>query len=132
MKKSNDNERIDESSEESFPASDPPSWAASPPPPGRHAGGETSHESTPGRPFEGLTRPGSLFQLVAQQAARLPSDLFLWTGVAAAATSLGLLGAGKKHASLFVATWVPTILLLGVYSKTMATAGSAPYRQDLH
>jgi hypothetical protein len=106
VKKRNDNETVDESSDESFPASDPPSWAASPP---------------------ASRRAGYSGQSIQRLTARLPADFFLWTGVATAAASVGLLVAGKKHSATLVGGWVPAILAFGLYSKIVRMTGLAEY-----
>ena len=106
MKKRNDNETVDESSDESFPASDPPSWAASPPV--THRAGNSRHS-------------------IQRLTARLPADFFLWTGVATAAASIGLLVAGKKQSATLLGGWVPAILAFGLYSKMVRMTGLAEY-----
>jgi hypothetical protein len=106
VKKRNDNETVDESSDQSFPASDPPSWAASPPT---------------------TQRAGNSHQSVQRLTARLPQDFFLWAGLAVAATSLSLLVAGKKQSSALVGGWVPAILTFGLYSKMVRMTGLAEY-----
>jgi hypothetical protein len=58
-------------------------------------------------------------------AARVPSDLFVWTGVAAAAASLGLLVAGKKQSSAVLGAWAPAFLALGLYSKLIKMSRAA-------
>lgn len=68
-------------------------------------------------------REGRVARTIEKQTAKLPSDLFLWLGVGAAVVSLGLQIAGKKVSSNFVGTWVPTVLLLGVYNKIVKVAG---------
>jgi hypothetical protein len=64
--------------------------------------------------------------------AAVGSDVFLWAGAAAAATSLGLLASGRRQASGTVASWAPVLLGLGVYRKMVDMTRSAAYRSDLH
>ena len=71
----------------------------------------------------GNQREGRVARSIEKQTAKLPSDLFLWGGVGAAVISLGMQIAGKKVSSNFVASWVPTILLLGLYNKIVKVAG---------
>jgi hypothetical protein len=66
---------------------------------------------------------GRLARALEKQTAKLPSDLFLWAGVGAIVTSLTMRLMGRKTSGNFVATWVPTILLLGVYNKIVKVAG---------
>ena len=83
--------------------------------------------------MEGDMQPeGPMARAIERRLSRIPSDVFLWTGLAAAATSLGFLAAGKKHESLIVGLWAPTILLLGVYNELVKIARPDEYRRDLH
>lgn len=75
---------------------------------------------------------GPVARGIEKQTSRIPSDVFLWTGLAAMATSLGFMVAGRKQTSVFVGMWVPTILLFGVYNKIVKIAGSDIYRPELH
>jgi hypothetical protein len=67
---------------------------------------------------------GAVAKTIEQQTAKLPSDLFLWGAVAAIATSLILQAGGKRHASMFVGQWAPTVLILGLYNKLVKQLGS--------
>ena len=69
-------------------------------------------------------REGKIARTIEQQTAKLPSDLFLWGAVASIATSLILQASGKKHASMFVGQWAPTVLILGLYNKLVKQLGS--------
>jgi hypothetical protein len=66
---------------------------------------------------------GPVARTIEKQTAKLPSDLFLWAGVGSIVISLALRIFGKKGEGNFVATWVPTVLLLGVYNKIVKVAG---------
>lgn len=77
-------------------------------------------------------REGPVARAIERQTSKLPSDLFLWTGLGAIALSLGLRIAGQKNASVFVGEWVPTVLLLGVYNKIVKVAGHDRDTADLH
>jgi membrane protein implicated in regulation of membrane protease activity len=68
-------------------------------------------------------REGQVARSIERETSKLPSDLFLWSGVGAIVTSLTLQLFGKKQTSNFVATWVPTVLLLGLYNKIVKVAG---------
>ncbi len=75
---------------------------------------------------------GPVARGIERQTSKLPSDLFLWAGVASIATSLGFFLAGKKQAANFVGQWVPTVLLFGVYNKIVKVAGHDKFQQQLH
>ena len=45
---------------------------------------------------------GPVAKTIEDETAKLPSDLFLWTSVAAMATSLTLKLMGKKNTALFI------------------------------
>ena len=77
-------------------------------------------------------REGPVARAIERQTSKIPSDVFLWTGLGAIALSLGLRIAGQKNASTFVGEWVPTVLLLGVYNKIVKVAGHDRQTPDLH
>lgn len=67
---------------------------------------------------------GRVTRLVEQQAAKVPSDVFLFLSLASMATSLGLEIAGNRRYSRFIGMWVSPLLLMGVYTKLVKTFGA--------
>lgn len=66
----------------------------------------------------------SLTRLLEQQAAKIPSDVFLFTGIGAMAASFALELGGRPRLSRFVGMWAPTLLIMGVYNKLVKIGGS--------
>ena len=58
-----------------------------------------------------------LVRSIASEAARLPSDTFLWTALGALGLSLALFQSGKKADAMFVGQLATPILALGIYKK---------------
>ena len=73
--------------------------------------------------FGSKRREGVVARGIEAQTARLPSDLFLWAGVASIVGSLALKVMGRDKDATFVGEWVPTLLILGVYNKIVKVAG---------
>jgi hypothetical protein len=67
---------------------------------------------------------GAVTRLIEQQAAKLPSDLFLFAALGAMGVSLVLELMGRRGASRFVGMWPPSILTMGVYNKVVKTLHS--------
>ena len=97
---------LDDTIESSFPASDPPSTIPDP------TSGRT--RATPAIP---CPAPQGASRERRAQAARLPSDPFLWAAIGSMGVSAALQASGKRHASLFVGQWAPALLLLGIYER---------------
>lgn len=66
---------------------------------------------------------GKVARAIEEQTAKLPSDLFLWTGLGLMAVSLALQIAGKQKASNFIGHWPTSILLMGLYNKLVKLEG---------
>ncbi len=107
-------EALDDTIEDSFPASDPPSSNPAP----TYAAWANPDGDVSSR------REGRLAKAIEQQTAKLPSDTFLWAAVGSMGVSAALQLAGKRHASLFVGQWAPAFLLLGVYNRLVKEFGS--------
>jgi hypothetical protein len=58
---------------------------------------------------------------IERRTAQVPSGAFLSVAIGAMIGSLGFFLAGRRHAALFMATWVPTILILGNTNKLVKT-----------
>ncbi len=68
-------------------------------------------------------REGRVAKNIEEQTAKLPSDTFLWTSIAAMGVSLTLKMLGKNHAALFIGQWAAPFLLFGIYNKIVKTEG---------
>jgi hypothetical protein len=68
-------------------------------------------------------REGQVARAIEEQTAKLPSDTFLWAAIGAMSASMSLQLMGKRHASLFVGQWAPTLLILGLYNKIVKELG---------
>lgn len=88
-------------------------------------------------------REGRIARGIEKQTAKIPSDVFLWAAGASLVASLtlevigmvrppkklGLFGLGTNNSvrqplAGFVAHWVPTFMLFGIYNKIVKVSGS--------
>ncbi len=67
---------------------------------------------------------GSLTRLIEQQAAKIPSDVFLFFSLCAMTVSLGLEVAQERRWSRFVGMWAGPLLTMGVYTKLVKMLGA--------
>lgn len=67
---------------------------------------------------------GTLTRLIEHQTAKLPSDFFLFTALAAMGTSVVLELTGRTRLSRFVALWPPSLLAMGIYNKLVKIMGT--------
>ena len=68
-------------------------------------------------------KEGKVARAIETQTAKLPSDTFLWAGVAAMAASLALKIAKNDHLSLFIGQFTAPLLLFGIYDKLVKLEG---------
>ena len=69
------------------------------------------------------TNEGELTKTIEQYTAAIPSSTYLAVAVGAMAVALVAQLTGRGKWGNFIAQWVPTWLLLGVYNKIVKTAG---------
>ena len=65
-----------------------------------------------------------LTRILEQQSAKLPSDFFLFTALAAMGCSVALELAGNSRLSRFVGMWPPALLTMGMYNKLVKVMGT--------
>ncbi|MDZ4808303.1 MAG: hypothetical protein SGI96_08525 [Bacteroidota bacterium] len=63
------------------------------------------------------TKEDMLTKAIEKQTVKMPSDIFLFTAMGAAALSLTIKCMGNDKAASFVGQWVAPILIMGVYNK---------------
>jgi hypothetical protein len=66
---------------------------------------------------------GTITRFIEQQAAKIPSDLFLAIALGAMCVSLGLELGRKTRASRFIGMWPGPLLVMGVYNKLVKILG---------
>ena len=67
---------------------------------------------------DGMTRA------LEYQAAKVPSDIWLFAALGSMAAALALRMSDRKDESLFVGQWAAPFLLIGVYNKLIKINGS--------
>lgn len=65
----------------------------------------------------------TLTRVVEQQAAKIPSDVFLVAALSAMVASLALELANHQRPARFVGMWAGPLLVMGVYNKLVKTFG---------
>ena len=70
-----------------------------------------------------MHKEGAVAKAIEQQTSKIPSDVYLWTAVAAMGASLALKIAGKNSQALFVGQWPAPILIMGLYNKLVKVEG---------
>jgi hypothetical protein len=56
-------------------------------------------------------------RVIEHQAAKVPSEVFLFAALSSMVASAGLQLAGRESASRFIGMWAPALLIMGVYNK---------------
>ena len=64
---------------------------------------------------------------IESQTSKWPSSAFLAAAIGSMAASAILKGIGKDDWALFVGQWAPTLLIMGLYNKTVKQLGSDAY-----
>jgi len=78
-----------------------------------------NHQPKDGQPKE----EGKVATMLEEVTSRIPSDVYLWSAMSAAATAFGLFIAGKKHTALLVGQLAPSLLIIGLYNKLVKIEG---------
>ena len=68
-------------------------------------------------------KEGKIAEMLEEQTAKIPSDVYLWAAIGSMALSAGLFMAGKKHSSIFFGQWAPSLLIIGLYNKLVKVEG---------
>ena len=87
------------------------------------AGEASLHEYEPTPVVRSAHAEGRITRLIEQQAAKVPSDVFLFLALGSMAVSLVLEFSDRHRHSRFVGMWAPTLLTMGVYNKLVKTLG---------
>ena len=66
----------------------------------------------------------TLTRLIEHQAGKIPSDVFLFTALAAMGASVAFEIAGNSRMSRFVGMWPPALLTMGMYNKMVKMLGT--------
>lgn len=68
-------------------------------------------------------KEGKVAEMLEEQTAKIPSDVYLWAAIGSMALSAGLFMAGKKHAGIFFGQWTSSLLIIGLYNKLVKVEG---------
>jgi len=68
-------------------------------------------------------KEGKIAEMLEEQTAKIPSDVYLWAAVGSMALSFGLILTRQKHAALFFGQWAPSLLIIGLYNKLVKIEG---------
>jgi hypothetical protein len=68
-------------------------------------------------------KEGTIAKTIEEQTSKIPSDVFLWGGIAALAAAGTLVCAGRKHTGLAIGQWAAPLLIMGLYNKLVKVEG---------
>jgi hypothetical protein len=69
-------------------------------------------------------REDSVTKTIEAQTEQIPSVAFLGLAIASMAASLIFMIMGRRNVANFIGQWAPTILIMGLYNKTVKQLGS--------
>jgi len=69
-------------------------------------------------------KEGAITKQIEHYTSQVPSGTYLSLAVGSIGLSLALKAMGQAKTANFVAQWVPTILILGLYNKLVKVEGS--------
>ncbi|MFW6078807.1 MAG: hypothetical protein ACODAE_04255 [Gemmatimonadota bacterium] len=68
-------------------------------------------------------REGAFTRIIEQQAAKIPSDFFLFVALGSIGTSAALEITGRRQLGRFIGMWAAPLLIMGVYNKLVKILG---------
>lgn len=66
---------------------------------------------------------GKIAKAIETQTSKIPSDIFLWTGLAIGAAAMTLYCSKRRHLALLIAQGVAPVMLMGLYNKMVKQMG---------
>jgi len=66
---------------------------------------------------------GEVAKAIERETTKLPSDIFLWSGLGLLAAAVVLHSMKQRHAGLLVGQFAAPILIMGLYNKTVKQSG---------
>ena len=68
-------------------------------------------------------REGNVAKAIESQTSKLPSDVFLWTGLGLLGTSVALHALKQSHTAALIGQMAAPVLIMGLYNKTVKQMG---------
>jgi hypothetical protein len=72
-------------------------------------------------------KEGKVAKTIEEQTAKLPSDLFLWTGLGAIGVGFIMQLFGARHSGIMVSQLGSPLLIMGLYNKVVKVEGHDKY-----